>query len=184
MFESPERLLLGLMTGLVFGVLLQKGQVAKLDVIVGQLRFKDWTVVKIMATAVAVGSVGVYLLVQTGHASLHVKPALLGGVILGGILFGGGLAVYGYCPGTGVAASGEGHKDAMVGVLGMLAGATAFVVLYPRMEPLIHSIADWGKITFPEVTSTSPWLWVAGVIALVAVGLASLPRRAAPPLSE
>lgn len=107
MLETPERLLLGLVTGIVFGILLQKGQVAKLDVIIGKLRLKNWTAVKIMATAVAVGSIGVYLLVQNGHASLHVKPALLGGVILGGILFGGGLAVYGYCPRTGVAASGE-----------------------------------------------------------------------------
>lgn len=65
-----------------------------------------------------------------------------------------------------MAASGEGHKDAMVGVLGMLAGATAFVLQFPRLEPLIHALADWGKITKPEATSTSPWppgwrLWLS-----------------------
>lgn len=36
MFDSPKKLLLGLATGIVIGVLLQKGQVAKYSVIVGQ----------------------------------------------------------------------------------------------------------------------------------------------------
>ncbi len=56
MFDSPEKLLLGLLTGIAFGVLLQKGRVAKFAVIVGQFLLKDWTVVKIMGTAVVVGS--------------------------------------------------------------------------------------------------------------------------------
>ena len=41
MFDSPERLLLGLVTGILFGVLLQKGRVAKFPVIVGQFILKD-----------------------------------------------------------------------------------------------------------------------------------------------
>ena len=96
------------MTGIAFGVLLQKGRVAKFAVIVSQFLLKDWTVVKIMGTAVVVGSVGVFALVAAGQASLHVKPLLLGGVLLGGALFGVGMTTLGYCPGTAVAACGEG----------------------------------------------------------------------------
>ncbi len=106
MFDSPEKLALGLLTGIVFGFLLQKGRAAKYHVIVGQFLLKDWTVVKIMLTAVLVGSVGVYALVQTDWASLHIRPALLGGVLLGGVCFGIGIVVFGYCPGTSVAACG------------------------------------------------------------------------------
>ena len=171
MFDSPDRLLLGLLIGIVFGVLLQKGRVAKFSVIVSQFILKDWTVVKIMGTAVVVGSVGVYALVASGHADLHVKPFLLGGVLLGGVCFGVGMAVFGYCPGTGVAACGEGKPDAMVGVLGMLAGALAFVAAWPALQPVIKGLGDMGKITLPGATGTSPWLWVA---ALVGVGLAAL----------
>lgn len=171
MFDSPERLLLGLLTGVLFGVLLQKGQVAKFSVIVGQFILKDWTVVKIMGVGVVVGSMGVYALVASGHAHLHVKPFLLGGVLLGGVCFGVGMAVFGYCPGTGVAACGEGRRDAMVGVLGMLAGALAFVVAYPALQPVIKGLGDMGKLTLPDVTGTSPWLWVAG---LAGVGLAAV----------
>lgn len=171
MFESPGKLLLGLLTGIVFGFLLQKGQVAKFRVIVGQLLLRDWTVLKIMATAVAVGAIGVWALVQGGQASLHVKPAQFGGVVAGGLLFGAGLAIFGYCPGTGVAASGEGHRDAMIGTLGMLFGAGAYVAAYSMLQPLINSIADWGKVTLPQVTSTSPWLWVIAVFAAVLIGV-------------
>ena len=100
MFDTPERLLLGLVTGVLFGVLLQKGRVAKFPVIVGQFVLKDWTVVKVMGTAVVVGSLGVYDLVASGHAHLHVKPFLLGGVLAGGVCFG-----------VGVAACGEAGRD-------------------------------------------------------------------------
>jgi hypothetical protein len=48
----------------------------------------------------------------------------------------------------------------MVGVLGMFAGAALYVALYEQLAPVIKSLGDWGKITLPEVTHTSPWLWV------------------------
>jgi len=180
MFDSPERLLLGLLIGVLFGVLLQKGRVAKFSVIVGQFILKDWTVVKIMGTAVVVGSVGVYALVAFGHANLHIKPFLLGGVLLGGLCFGVGMAVFGYCPGTGVAACGEGKPDAMVGVLGMLAGALAFVAAYPAIQSVIKGLGDMGKVTVPDATGTSPWLWIAGLVVGGITAFVLLTRRGKP----
>lgn len=177
MFDAPWKLLLGLLTGIVFGFLLQKGRVGKFEVIVGQLLLRDWTVAKIMATAVAVGSVGVWALVSAGLATLHVKPALLGGVLVGGLFFGLGMALFGYCPGTGVAASGAGHRDAMVGVGGMVCGALLYVLGYPWLKPMIESIADWGKLTLPEATSSSPWPWVIGLVAALSALLAWIEKR-------
>ena len=181
MFDSPERLMLGLLTGIVFGVLLQKGRVAKFSVIVGQFILKDWTVAKVMGTAVVVGSVGVYALVSSGQAHLHVKPFLLGGVMMGGVCFGVGMAVFGYCPGTSVAACGEGKPDAMVGVLGMLAGALVFVATYPSLKPVIKGLGDMGKVTLPDATGTSPWLWVAGLVAGGLTAFVLIARRAKSP---
>jgi uncharacterized protein len=170
MFDEPSKLLLGLITGILFGFLLQKGRVAKFPVIVGQFLLRDWTVAKIMLTAIAVGSVGVYGLVSFGMADLHVKPAALGGVIGGGLLFGIGIAILGYCPGTTVAACGEGHRDAMAGVGGMLAGAFAYVALYQRIEVLRKSLPDFGEITLPQMTEMSPWPWVAALCVAAAAG--------------
>jgi uncharacterized protein len=50
----------------------------------------------------------------------------------------------------------------------MLVGAAAYVAAFPTLQPLIKGLGDWGKITLPEVTQTSPWIWVGG---LVLVGL-------------
>lgn len=167
MFEPLPRLLLGLATGFVFGFLLQKGRVAKYRVIVGQFRLEDWTVVKVMGTAVLVGAVGIFALRPTELVALHIKPLLLGGVLVGGALFGIGMGLLGYCPGTSVAACGEGRKDAIAGVLGQLLGAAAFVLAYPWLAPLIK-LGDFGKITLPEVTGLSAWMWI-GLVGLVAI---------------
>ena len=169
MFDPPTKLVLGFLTGILFGFFLQKGRVAKFEVIVGQFLFKDWTVVKVMGTAVAVGAVGVYALVAADLATLQIKPALLGGVLVGAVCFGIGMAVLGYCPGTSVAGCGEGRRDAMVGVAGMFAGAALFVATFPALQPLINALGNLGEVTLPQVTHTSPWLWVAGLAIAAAV---------------
>lgn len=160
--ESPTRFLLGLVTGGAFGALLQKGRAAKLEAITGQLQMRDQSVRRIMGTAVAVGAVGSQLLIWRGLAQPHVKPLNPVGVTVGAVLFGTGMAVLGYCPGTTVAAVGEGHRDAAVGLAGMLTGATAYVLAYPRLEPHVER-GGKGKITLPELTGTNPWIWVAGL---------------------
>jgi hypothetical protein len=59
----------------------------------------------------------------------------------------------------------------MTGVLGMFAGALAYVLLYPTLEPLINALGNAGKVTLPEVTGTAAWMWVA---ALAVGGAAAL----------
>lgn len=176
MFDSPIKLTLGLLTGIVFGFLVQKGRATKYEVIVDQFRLRDWTVVKIMGTAVIVGSVGVAALASAGMTTLSIKPMLVGGVVVGAVLFGSGVAILGYCPGTSVAAAGEGRRDAMVGVAGMFAGALAFVAAYPMLKPIIIGLGDAGNVTLPQITHTSPWLWVAGLVLAGAI-VAALEHR-------
>jgi uncharacterized protein len=176
MFESPTRLVLGLLTGILFGFLLQKGRVAKHGVIVGQLVLRDFTVFRIMLTAIAVGSVGFWALVWIGATPVEVKPAQLGGILVGALLFGSGLAVLGYCPGTTVAAVGEGRRDAVAGLLGMLAGAFVFVRGFPFFDRVQQSASDLGAVTLPDVTRLAPVIWVAG-LGLIVAGVYALTRR-------
>jgi hypothetical protein len=169
MFESPDKLLLGFVSGIAFGFLLQKGQAAKYRVIMGQFFLKDWTVAKIMATGVAVGAIGIYAMHERGMVHLEIKPAALGGVVIGAILFGIGLSIFGLCPGTSVAGCGEGRRDAMLGVLGMFFGAGAYVLGYEKLQPLVMAFGDLGKVTLPELTQTSPWLWIAPLALCLAL---------------
>lgn len=163
MFEldSFTKMFLGLSTGVVFGFLLHRGRVTRHTVILRQLLLRDWTVVKIMATAVAVGAIGFHFLVANGVTTASVKPLQVAALLSGALLFGVGMAVLGYCPGTSVAAAGEGRRDAIAGVLGMMTGAVAFVAAYPLMKAVRGALGDRGEVTVASLTGTSPWLWVA-----------------------
>ena len=178
MFDSPDKLLLGFITGIAFGFLLQKGRVAKFRVIVGQFLLKDWTVFKVMLTAVAVGAVGVWIMVGIGWASLTIKPAAFCGVIVGALLFGTGMAIFGYCPGTSVAACGEGRRDARVGVIGMLAGALVYVAAFPALQNLVNGLGNLGEVTLPAVTGLSPWIFVGALVIAASLVAALVQRRA------
>ena len=65
------QLVIGLIIGIIFGFLLQKGGATQYDVIIGQLLLEDLTVVKIMLSAVLVGMIGVHLLKSLGVFELY-----------------------------------------------------------------------------------------------------------------
>jgi uncharacterized protein len=91
---------LGFFFGVIFGFLLQKGGVAKYEVLIGMLLLEDYTVVKVMLSAVVVGMIGIYALHTAGLVKLHIKPTRYGANALGGMLFGIGFGLAAYCPGT------------------------------------------------------------------------------------
>lgn len=144
--DSFGKLALGLATGIAFGGVLHRGRASRYDVIMDQLLLRDFSIAKLMGTAIVVGGIGVHRLVRAGKAKLDVKPLQLGGILAGGALFGAGMAVAGYCPGTTLAAVGAGRRDAIAGLLGMLFGAGLFVKTYPSIKPLIEA-GNLGKLT-------------------------------------
>jgi len=89
---STKQLVLGAIFGVLFGFLLQKGGVAKYHVLVGTLLLEDFTVVKVMLTAIIVGSIGIFSLHALGLVKLHIKPTRYAANILGGLLFGVGFS--------------------------------------------------------------------------------------------
>ena len=153
-----KELLYGLVTGIMFGFLLQKARVIRYDKQIGALRFMDMTIVKFMLSSVFVGAVGVYLLKDLGLAKLSVKSTVLGGVIPGGLIFGIGWGLLGYCPGTSAGAVGEGRWDGIWGILGMLTGAALYAEAFPYLKKTVLTWGDFGKITLPQVLGISHWV--------------------------
>ncbi|HZL77226.1 MAG TPA: YeeE/YedE thiosulfate transporter family protein [Candidatus Limnocylindrales bacterium] len=160
---------LALPLGIIFGVLLHRGGVANYNVIVNQFRFKDFTVLKVMFTAIIVGGIGVLLLKSTGHAQYHIKPANMLGVALGATLFGVGMVLYGYCPGTGVAAMATGSLHAMVGFVGMLVGGVLYALSFTWVEAHVQSVAALGKVRLPDITGVPDWGWFVILSAIAGV---------------
>ncbi|NLW81221.1 MAG: YeeE/YedE family protein [Desulfovibrionales bacterium] len=159
--------ILGLVTGILFGFLLQKGRVLRFDKQVGAMLLKDMTILKFMLSAIVVGMVGVALLSGAGVITLSHKPMNVGAILVGGALFGAGWAVMGFCPGTSVGALGEGRWHAIFAIAGMLAGAAIYAELYPVFKSTVLAWADLGKIGLPEVLGVSPWVVIAVFIPVV-----------------
>jgi len=165
-----KMLVYGLVTGLLFGFLLQKGRVLRYDKQLGALRLQDMTIVKFMLSSVVVGMVGVYLLSDLGLAKLSIKATILGPIILGALIFGFGWGLLGYCPGTSMGALGEGRWDALWGIFGMIVGAGLFAEAYPSLEKTVYTWGNLGRITLPQVLGVSHWviipLFLAGALWL------------------
>jgi len=177
-FASPTLLVTGALTGLVFGFLLQKGGVTRFNVIVGQFLLRDFTMIKIMLTATIVGGIGIYAMRASGmDVALHVKSTALLANALGGVIFGIGMALLGYCPGTGVAALGDGSRHAIPGIAGMLFGAAIFAEVYPWFKTNVLTVGAFGKITLVDLSGVAPWWILLALAAAATAGFWLLGRR-------
>jgi len=163
---GPAALVASVVLGAIFGVLLHRGGVANYNVIVNQFRFRDFTVLKIMLTAIIVGGLGVLALNSAGLANYHIKAANMLGVVLGAAIFGVGMVLYGYCPGTAIAAAASGSIHGLVGLAGLLVGGTLYAFSFPWIAKNILPVAALGKVRLPDVTGVPAVVWFVALLAI------------------
>ncbi|WP_418316983.1 YeeE/YedE thiosulfate transporter family protein [Piscinibacter sakaiensis] len=175
--DSAQQLVLGLGFGIVFGFLLQKGGVAKYEVLMGSLLLTDFTVFKIMLTAIAVGAVGIFGMHALGLVKLHVKKTQYAANIIGGLTFGAGFALLGYCPGTGAAALGQGNLDAIAGIIGMMAGSHLFAEFSHPLSRL-QTVGSRGGIMLNELVGLPLRVFLPIFVAALALALVLIERLA------
>ncbi|MDO7636035.1 MAG: YeeE/YedE family protein, partial [Porticoccaceae bacterium] len=140
-------LIIGFLIGCAFGAILFLGGASSYRKILGTLLLKDMTIIKLMMTAIGVGTLGIYLLDQGGLAHMSIKPAYIWGIVAGGAIFGTGWAISGYCPGTCLVGTAEGKFDAVATLIGGLVGALIFAWAFPMLDELLLQNANFGKIT-------------------------------------
>ncbi|QSX07883.1 YeeE/YedE family protein [Alkalibacter rhizosphaerae] len=140
--NNQKQLFLGLAMGVLFGFFLQKGGVTKYDIIMAQLRLTDFTVLKIMLSAVIVTMLGISILYPKGKIKLSPKGGSIRNAVIGGLIFGIGFGTLGYCPGTIAGAVGNGSMD---GLLGGLAGIVLGSGLFASMYSTLKKKRSWWK---------------------------------------
>jgi hypothetical protein len=175
--QNRSNLVWGFVFGIVFGFLLQKGGVTNYDIILGQLLLEDFTVLKIMLSAVITGMIGIHLMKSLGWIQLNPKAGSWGKNAIGGLIFGLGFAVLGYCPGTIAGAIGNGYLDALVGGLaGILLGSGLFAAAYPRLKKRILKLGDFGNLTVPKLVKVNDWAVIVPLSVILVLVLYLIER--------
>ena len=159
-----------LFVGLAMGALIQRVQASSPGMIAKNLRLENLSIIKFMATTIAVGTMLVYLLNLVVPMHFDIKPTYVVGVLVGGLVFGVGFGLGGYCPGTCVVGAGEGRTDALWALVGGVVGALVFTLVFTTVVAPINALADYGKLTLADVLHL-PGVVVALVLGLVFIGI-------------
>lgn len=168
-------ILIGLGTGFVFGIALEKSRVFEPGVIIGQMQFKNFIMLKVFLAAVITGLVVLALMNGLFGVKLHLKPLVWRADIVGGLVLGIGIVLAGACPGTTLAQIGAGYRDAWFVLLGGIAGGAVYGYLesgsrpsYPRRERSYPSRLwsdcrfGWSRSSPPRFSWPCSSRWSAG----------------------
>lgn len=167
-FSNAAGLALAVLFGFFFGLSLERGGLGNPHTLTGVFYFRDFTVPKVMFTAIVVAAFGLYLLSDLGALDISrvwIIPTFFWPQLAGGALFGVGYVVSGYCPGTGVAGLASGRLDALVMMAGLAAGSLLFAVFYPALEGFYLS-SSMGPATLHKLLGINHWIVLAVVLAL------------------
>ncbi len=182
-------IIIAIVIGMLFGFVLQKSGAANPQRIIDMLRLKDFHLMKAIFLGIGLSSLLLFALMSLGmldNSHLSVKTAHFG-VIIGGAVLGLGWAISGFCPGTGIVAAGAGRKDAIFFIIGGMAGAFLFTLVYGSLKTTIifdklgggkATLAETGVAKYTTLLPSIPSVAIAGSIAIVFIFIAwKLPCR-------
>lgn len=179
--EIPEwlNLTIAFLIGIGFGFALEQAGFSSSRKLAGMFYGYDTTVLKVFFTAAIVALAGSQLLSYFGLLNLnlvYVNPYYVNAALVGSIIMGAGFIMGGFCPGTGISAFSIGKIDAMVFLVGGLAGAFLFAESYPKIQTLANSNYK-GPVRMDEWMGISPGLF-SFLLILFAILLFWLAERA------
>jgi hypothetical protein len=169
-------LLIALPIGAAFGWALESAGLGDPPKLAGQFYLRDFTVLKVMMTALMTAMLGAFWLGRLGLADLgafYVPETYLAPQLVGGLVFGVGFVLSGLCPGSSCVALAGGRHDGAVTLLGLLAGTLLTGAAFPAIEAF-YNASPQGALTIPSLTGLPYGVVVAlvtgiGVAMLVAI---------------
>ncbi|TPX58176.1 hypothetical protein PhCBS80983_g03324 [Powellomyces hirtus] len=143
-----------LLVGAAFGFVLEKTKVYVPSVIVDQMLFERFTMLKMFVTAAAGGMVVMSVLESFGlfrrapKSPVYLGLGLLGGFggnLVGGVLLGTGMSLSGSCPGTVLVQLGAGLRSAWTVMAGALAMSSSYGYLLRYVTAVIPTFGKKGE---------------------------------------
>lgn len=164
----------GLICGFLFGYVLENAGFGSPCKLTGQFRLTDWSVLKVMFTAIVVAGFGIWGLQAAGLMSVDavfVPSALLVASAVGGALVGAGFSVGGYCPGTSVVGLFSGRLDALVFIVGLLMGTFVFAGFY---GPAIEALMAAGEVEAGDTFAAAFGIPAIAMLAMMAAAVVAV----------
>ena len=141
--------------GFAFGWLLERAGLAYAPKLAGQFYFTDFTVMKVLFTALLTAMAGAWTLDWLGILDLglvHMPETFVIPQAVGGVLFGAGFLLGGLCPGTSCVAAASGRVDGLGVIGGLLLGVLAFNLSADWIAPFYNS-TPMGQVTVAQAIS-------------------------------
>ena len=164
-------LIAALIIGIAFGWTLERAGLGSARKLMGQFTLRDFTVFKVMFSAIVTAMLGTFWLAQLGWLDLSrvaVPDTFLLPQLAGGVIFGAGFVAAGLCPGTSCVAAASGRVDGLMVVGGLLAGVTVTGLSMPGLMGF-YDATPRGPLTLPDVLHIS---YGAAVFVVVLLALA------------
>ena len=177
MSEVPP-LLIAAVIGLAFGFTLERAGLGNANKLIGQFYLTDFTVLRVMLSAIVTAMLGAFWLGRLGLvdlAAFYVPETYLAPQLLGGLIFGVGFVLSGLCPGTSCVAAVTGRGDGLATVLGLFAGVLGTGLAFPAIEGFYRS-TDRGAFTLPQLLHL-PYGVVVAMVVLMALAVFQLVAR-------
>jgi uncharacterized membrane protein YedE/YeeE len=156
--------------GVAFGFCLERGGMAYAPKLAGQFTGTDFTVLRVMFSAIITAMLGIFWLDRLGlidAAAIYVPDTHLPAQALGGVVFGSGFAVAGLCPGTSCVAAATGRLDGLAVMAGLILGVLVFHEGFAVAHPL-YDAAPLGPQTLPAALGI-PYGVVVCLVVLLAL---------------
>ena len=163
-----EALVPAFVVGAAFGWSLERAGLGDARKLAGQFYFRDFTVLKVIMSAIVTAMLGSFWLGRLGVidlAGFYVPETFLAAQAAGGLIFGVGFVLCGLCPGTSCVAAASGKGDGLATVLGLLAGVLLTGLAMPLLAPL-YTARALGTLILPELLNVPYGVVVAGVTAM------------------
>ncbi|MBW1798331.1 MAG: YeeE/YedE family protein [Deltaproteobacteria bacterium] len=170
-FDFACGLQLAVLIGFCFGFVLERAGFGNPRKLAAIFYLRDFTVLKVMFTAIAVCMLGLLYFSVFGWIDLgrvYLLPTYIWPQIVGGLILGVGFVMGGYCPTTSIVATVSGKLDGLIFIVGMLFGSFIFAEIFPFLESF-YSAGDMGAVRVSDVLKLNSGI-VALLICLMAVG--------------
>ena len=171
LFGDNVSLIIAFAIGIGFGFFLERAGFGSAKKLTAQFYFTDLAVFKVMFSAIVTAMVGLFYLSVIGFVDLSlvfINPTYLLPQVVGGLVLGVGFVVGGYCPGTSAVGAATGRIDAVVCLLGIIAGLVVFGEFFPLIKDF-YTATPMGNLTLPQLLNI-PYGLVVFLVVLMALG--------------